>query len=48
VKPEASRVNSAELFILARGYKNPKYENIDMNENDNSDLVIPSTENDKK
>lgn len=48
VKPEASRVNSAELFILARGYKNPKYENVDMNENDNSDLVIPSTENDKK
>lgn len=26
VKPEASRGNSAELFFLARGYRNPKYQ----------------------
>lgn len=26
VKPDASRVNSAELFLLARDYTNPKYE----------------------
>ena len=32
VKPDASRVNSAELFFLAKGYKNPKFEQVDDNE----------------
>ena len=32
VKPDASRVHSAELFLLAKGYKNPKFEQVDDNQ----------------